>query len=503
MKLIYKHTFKIFAYFIALGLCTTSCNEFFEQTAGNRITPDVHYQSVKDLEISMNGIFIPLQETMPRLIIMDGILSDMMDITNNIDVDIMDLYRHNYSSSNPFINTSGLYKVIINANEIMQNIDSIGKIDPNFDDYDLKSYSNLVVGMRSWAFFTLSKIHGEVAYISDNLTSIPENGLTYIPQAAILDTLINHLLLYIHTDDKLDEMFLPLFINTKILLGEIYLEKNDYANAAMYLKLGLQSYGNEPEMYKVDRNFYRETWKNIFVNAENNTEENICVVPFKSTDGQINHLTTWTLPTDQYLVKPSRIITELFSKQVPLRGEDGDFQRGKGISYDTTVTNEIFIKKYAIDQGEPYSSDIVISRAADAHLLLAEALNRMGDHQTALTLLNAGFNATTKIPVEYIKWSSNVGIRGRAYLSNQRLPSSIKDPIEITEYIEDLIIEERAMELAFEGKRYFDLIRIAKRRGDVYYLADKVAAKYENATLGSQVREFLKSENNWYIPIVK
>lgn len=494
---------KIFAILIFVGMLSNSCDELFEQTAGNRITPDVHYQSVIDLEISINGVLVPLQEAMPKLIMMDGMLSDMMDVTQNIDVDLMELYQHDYKPLNPYLNTSGFYKVIINANEVLANIERIPEVDPDFEEFELKSYSNLLVGMRAWAYFTLSKIYGEVAIIDDNLTSFPEDGLKYMPKAELLDTLINELLLYIHTDDNLDEMFFPWFVNTKVLLGEIYLEKNDYANAAYYLQLGLQSYGNLRDMYKVDRNFQRDSWKNIFVNAENNTEENIAVIPFKSTDGQVNPLTKWMLHNDEYIVKPSQTIIDLFSNQMPLRGDVGDINRGLTVSYGITAGEEYFINKYSIDEGEPYSSDIVISRAADAHLLLAEALNRLGNYELAMVLLNDGFNAVDKIPTEFRLWSNNLGIRGRAYLENKKIPAGITDPNQIKLYVEDLIIEERAMELAFEGKRWFDLIRIAKRRGDTSYLANKVKAKYKDTSLGNKIGEKLKDENNWYIPLVK
>ena len=33
-------------------------------------------------------------------------------------------------------------------------------------------------------------------------------------------------------------------------------------------------------------------------------------------------------------------------------------------------------------------------------------------------------------------------------------------------------------ELAFEGERFYDLMRVAQRRGDNAYLADRIAAKF-------------------------
>ncbi len=76
------------------------------------------------------------------------------------------------------------------------------------------------------------------------------------------------------------------------------------------------------------------------------------------------------------------------------------------------------------------------------------------------------------------------------------------DPNQIVELIEDYIIEERCMELAFEGSRMFDLIRIAKRRNNPEYLASRVAAKYP-AEMQDQVKAFFMNEANWYIPVNK
>ena len=170
----------------AIVLAGTSCSNFFDEMAGNQISPDDHYKSVTDLErVSMPGVLTPLAEAMPNLILVDGLLSDQMQITDNADGYMRDINDHIYSFDNPYLNTSGFYQVIINANEVLQNLYKIAEIDPDFDEYYITSYTNYLIGMRSWAYFTLVKLNGEAAWIDGTMSELPTSGLTYIPKEAI------------------------------------------------------------------------------------------------------------------------------------------------------------------------------------------------------------------------------------------------------------------------------------------------------------------------------
>ena len=170
-----------------------------------------------------------------------------------------------------------------------------------------------------------------------------------------------------------------------------------------------------------------------------------------------------------------------------------------------------------------------LKRAATLHLHFAEAANRAGKYKVAYALVNRGIGFTydnvpggtngrdvtnlqqTFEPYPYDfdarvadappyrnTWYRNSGIRGRAGLKNVTLP--VTDSLT---NVENMIINEDALELAYEGERWPDLLRIALRRDDPSYIADKIYNKLLksgiSAGAAANARVKLMSKN-WFLP---
>jgi len=238
-------------------------------------------------------------------------------------------------------------------------------------------------------------------------------------------------------------------------------------------------------------------------------------------------------------------------------GNPGDFYRGNRVSFayvkngslmsDSTWKDMMILKKldkpnelanlmdgvdtvvykYSIGKN-PFSHDanFMLYRAAGIHLYAAEIYANwrfIQGGQIRQFLDRAEqyiYNGTYRLNNRQLGVAGRVGLNDRRGISvdndvifsfhpyNNQITgyNIIRTTLEKQMYLEEVVLKQRARELAFEGERFYDLVRIARRRNEMgfdgaAFLADMVSSKFKESER-EFIRQRLLDESSWYLPFV-
>jgi hypothetical protein len=210
---------------------------------------------------------------------------------------------------------------------------------------------------------------------------------------------------------------------------------------------------------------------------------------------------------------------------------DGDLRLYCTLSRSTSNVDEAspFSRERIANFKASYSYSLMwFYRVQQVSLMYAEALNRLGCPEAALCVLKYGLRnqnieryvsekerekAGTLLDFddEVFTKDNTSGVHARGcgdvdcdknYCVPQP-PTALASYEDTVQYqiplVEQMIIDEYGLEFTFEGKRFYDLMRIALRRNDPAYLADAVAKR--NGKIDDALREKLMDKRNWFLPL--
>lgn len=434
---------KPYIFLLTTALLTSCSDDFLDLKPISTATSDNFYQTADDFKNAVNGGYAGLQSggLAGNSYVFGEIASDnTVAVASGSVTDQDEFDRFYIKTTNPFISGrwNDAYSVIARYNTILEKIGGV-----TMDETLKNRYIGETKFLRAVVYFTLVQTFGDVPLVLKPVTT-PDEGYTYGRNT------VSEVYAQIEKDLTDAESVLPASYASadigratkgaaKSYLGKVYLTEKKYAAAVSKLK------------EVIDLNVYvlLPSYADVFKVSNKNNKESVFDVQYKS--GGAGEGNSW----------PNSFAPQNSGNAVIAFGGDGNnqptqdmieaYETGdlrKDVSVASSYVNasgqvipDKFIKKYydvpvaKNDNG----NNIPLIRYADVLLMYAEALNEVGfqGDGEAFTYLNM--------------------VRARAGLANKTL-ANVASQADFRLAIE----QERRVELAFEGHRWFDLVRTGR-----------------------------------------
>ncbi len=477
---------------LILTLTLVGCNDFLEEYPKDGLVLEQYWQNKEDLYNVLSGAYGSMAEMDARLFLNGEIRGDMLaqgrNITNyagNLNL-IMDA---DILATNSFCTWADFYEVINYCNYVIKYAPIIQQKDNTFSDYYLKASIAEATALRSLMYFYLVRIFRDVPYVT---WATESDAVELFPAKTGGDTILNYILedLLGTQDDntQLIEQIPEFYGSNESTKGRM----NRYAAYAMIADIALWMFDYELALEYIGKienagQFIlvsNKDWYKQF--SEGNQYESIFELQMSTSGKSPNRMFKLTENVaNQYFVASNYAENLFLNSDIEKTRKEGtlladgtaDYKVYKYLGYLPSSRSSVGYIRTSTEQGD---ANFIIYRYADIMLMKAEALSQQAapDFETALELVNT--------------------LRFRANVPRHSLIDFAQSKLTAEEYI----LEERALELAYEGKRWFDLLRYARR--DNYARKEKfISLLIANISPSKRliVASKLKNTNGWYLPV--
>ena len=505
---------------MALGL--GSCSDFLEIEPLNDIVLDKFWNEENDVENIVAGCYSGMQNRIliERMIVWGELRSDHLiggtGVQDNIN--IQNILKENITANNVYTSWGEFYDIINRCNTVLHYSPLVAERDPNYTETELMATRAEVSAIRDLCYFYLIRTFRDVPYSTQPfLDELQQMAMPATKFDAVLDSLITDL-------ENVKSYAVKTYPVSKTnyqcgritqdaihaMLAEMYLWKKDYANSVKYADMvidaktqrfqdEIDNAGGNSSSYKMFEgypliydsyttgNLYGNAYGTIFGSGA--SRESILELIFADDNTLLaNHGLSFLYGNQKTMpgiVKPADFITtdvsdasyKVFCDKYDTRNYENLYKMSASqygvakyvcksgmVSISSTEITSLASPSYP----EKYChANWILYRLSDVMLLKAEALVQMvdGDAKTEAndSLLRAAYDivsvinkrsncATTYMPITYANYSTK-------------------------SQMENLVFEERARELMFEGKRWYDLVRRSLRDGNTSYLVQQVTRK--------------------------
>lgn len=473
-----KRHFKILISSLLLGsimLVGQSCEKWLDVKDYDKIPYDEFWQTQEHVYGGVMGAYIGFRDAAPTLFYWGELRGDKVERniswTGDQANDARDIKQLEIRPENSFAKYVNLYKVINRCNLVIQNAHGVLDLD---DTFTLKQCNEWVAEMkflRSLCYFYLVRAFRDVPYVTYGyMDDLQPFAVAKTDGYEILDKLEAELLELVKPGEghllpvRQDEPLLGKGRATAYaafaLLADIYLWQEKYDEALTYCQKILNNEIVEPggdglfaliqtvterDITGLPTKFDNNAWYNKLFGTGNSTES-IFEVQWAGT--QVNGVLEILYHKDGKGKSKLLIPTRYADAAKGLYGTDmGQTRnvRGQGRSIGSDARIWKYSSKTAGGNGRADSErsvNFIVYRLTEIYLMQAEALIMKGEFQKAYDIINmirerGGFDAPH--PIQF---------------ANEK------------EGLEYLLLEKER-EFFAEGKRWFDLVRIALKKDGI------------------------------------
>ena len=426
----------------------TACEDMLGVSSSSVQYEDTHeLNSAADSLYSVVGILNKMQSIADRTVLLGELRGDLVTDNENTEKDLRELINHEVSPTNVYVNYRDYYTVINNCNYFLAKVDT--NVIVSNKKVMLKEVA-AVKAMRAWTYLQLALIYESVPFITEPILTLEDaerwdEECEYMNHLDMCDYFINDLLPFVDQElpsyGTIDSYESKKFLfPVALLLGDMYLWKQDYENAYKYYA----HYAYKEKLLTwhhgiMDAGFSALTNDIAGIGWRISSKEHITVIRMASSKlhGVTSNLENIFSPTDinegKRAVSPSRLWKELAEKQTyayqtsaggttvryltcgDLRAvgtyytewSDGSFRPSYGSSsdawYQVDVDN-LYLENWKYGKNAMLLDENTISiyRTSTVFLRMAEALNRMGEPAKAFAILKDGVTSVLNTSTGYV-----------------------------------------------------------------------------------------------------
>ena len=480
---------KYLALFLFAVILTTSCEKWLDLKPQDGIIKQNFWKTKEDVKAAVIGCYSSLFATTPKLFIWGEIRGDMISPTIKTSREQIDIINGNISSSNSITSWREFYKTINYCNTVIDFAPAVLVSDKTFKEADLNSYLAEAYALRGLMYFDLLKAFGEVPLqLKATSSDASLEQLVKSTQQEVWDQIVSDLTFAeqnavttygIRQQDKgrITRYTVNAIQADVYLWMEKYTECIDACNKVIGSgQFGLIA-GKVPGDNLTDSVVNSQWFNTVFYLG--NSNESIFEYQY---DAQIlNPFYSMLISSSKQFIGSTIVMDEIYTvdplddKNKDIRGDFGSIRASDGAIWKFAGSDNA---KDLRTQTSSYAHWFVY-RYSDILLMKAEALAWSGGGAEALSLVNV------------------IRYRANALIATAKSPDP-NTPIEVSDYI----MEERAREFAFEGKRWYDILRNSKRNNyeNIQFLLD-IVVKTAPSDKQQSILSKYKDVRSHYLPI--